>query len=283
MAELSLCLSELATTPYYVSGLGVNVYSIEELCFLLSENAYILDNDLLDTSLCNFIDKQLKMKDLALKLKKLVDENKSIGEFVTTILTETGYLSDEKIAEVKQVLLDNSMLGFSRKHKARGDSLLRSRKYTLAIDEYQYILSNIDKAEETELYSAILHNIGTAYAHMFLFRKAAYYYREASDLTDNEESKMAYLMATRLTMHKDQYDKMLLRYGYDEGFLKKIDTRMSESRYNAEHSPYREDVDRLKELKEAGKITEYYEATYEILGSWKQEYRRNMTISGNKA
>lgn len=258
------------------------MYSIEELCFLLSENAYVLDSDLMDISLCNFIDKQLKMKELAGKLKKLVDEEKSVGEFVTTILTETGYLSDEEIAEVKQVLLDNAMLGFARKHKARGDNLLKSRKYTLAIDEYQFILSNIDKAEETELYSAVLHNIGTAYAHMFLFRKAAYYYREASDLSDNEESKMAYLMATRLTMHKDQYDKMLLRYGYDEEFLKKIDKRMSESRYNATHSTYREDVDHLKELKEAGKITEYYDATYEILGSWKQEYRRNMTISGNK-
>lgn len=277
MAELSLCLSAVAQAPYYVSGLGVNVYSIEELCFLLSENAYILDNDLMDEKLCSFIDKQLKMKDLASKLKKLIDENKSIGEFVTTILEETGYLSEEEIGEVKQVLLDNAMLGFARKRKARGDNLLKSRKYTLAIDEYQFILSNIDKAEETELYSAILHNIGTAYAHMFLFEKAAYYYREASDLTDNEESRISYLMAMRLTMHKDQYEKMLLRYGYEDEFLKKIDKRMAESHYNAEHTPYRAAVDNLKELKESGKITEYYKATYETLSSWKQEYRRNMT------
>lgn len=278
MAELSLCLSSLAQAPYYVSCLGINVYSIEELCFLLSENAYILDNDLMDEKLCSFIDKQLKMKDLAQKLKKLIDEKKSIGEFVTTILEETGYLGDEEIAEVKQVLLDNAMLGFARKRKARGDNLLRSRKYTLAIDEYQYILSNIDKAEETELYSSILHNIGTAYAHMFLFKKAAYYYREASDLTDNEESRMSYLMATRLTMHKDQYDKMLLRYGYEDEFLKKIDSRMTESHINSVNSPYKEAVNHLKELKNAGKITEYYKASNETLSAWKQEYRRNMTI-----
>lgn len=245
---------------------------------MLYENAYILDSDLLDKKLCTFVDKQLKMKELADKLKKLIDNNKSIGEFVTTILSETGYLSEEKIAEVKQVLLDNAMLGFARKRKARGDNLLRNRKYTLAIDEYQYILSNIDKAEETELYAAILHNIGTAYAHMFLFEKAAYYYKEASDLSDNEESRMAYLMATRLTMHKDQYDKMILRYGYEDEFLKKIDQRMVESRYHSEHTQYREAVDHIKELKEAGKITEYYEACYETLSTWKQEYRRNMTI-----
>lgn len=277
MAELSLCLSAVAQAPYYVSGLGINVYSIEELCFLLSENAYILDNDLMDEKLCVFIDKQLKMKDLAAKLKKLIDENKSIGEFVTTILEETEYLSEEEIGEVKQVLLDNALLGFARKRKARGDNLLKSRKYTLAIDEYQYILSNIDKAEETELYASVLHNIGTAYAHMFLFEKAAYYYREASDLADNEESRMSYLMAMRLTMHKDKYDKMLLRYGYDDEFIKRIDKRMADSHFSAEHTPYRVAVDHLKELKESGKITEYYKASNDTLNSWKQEYRRNMT------
>lgn len=277
MAELSLCLSAVAKAPYYVSGLGINVYSIEELCFLLSENAYILDNDLMDEKLCIFIDKQLKMKELATKLKKLIDDNKSLGEFVTTILEETGYLSEDEVGEVKQVLLDNALLGFARKRKARGDNLLKSRKYTLAIDEYQYILSNIDKAEETELYAAVLHNIGTAYAHMFLFEKAAYYYREASDLSDNEESRMSYLMAMRLTMHKEKYDKMLLRYGYEDEFIRRIDKRMAESHMNAENSPYKAAVDQLKELKESGKITEYYKASNDTLSSWKQEYRRNMT------
>ena len=109
MAELTLCIGTLASRPYYISGLGVNVYSIEELCYCLAENAYILDHDLMDKKLCDFLDKQLHMKDLALKLREMIEENKSIGEFVTTILTETGYLSEEEIREVKQVLLDNAM------------------------------------------------------------------------------------------------------------------------------------------------------------------------------
>ena len=146
MAELTLCSGSLATTPYYITGLGVNVYSIEELCYCLTKNAYILDQDLLDDELCIFLDKQLKMKDLAAKLQEMIDADKSIGEFVTTILTETGYLGEEEIREVKQVLLDNAMLGFAQKRKARGDNLLRSRKYMLAIEEYQFILQNVDKA-----------------------------------------------------------------------------------------------------------------------------------------
>lgn len=279
MAELTLCRGNLATTPYYITGLGVNVYSIEELCFCLAKNAFILDQDLMDDKLCAFIDKQLKMKDLAAKCQALIDENKSVGEFVTTILTETGYLSEEGIKEVKQILLDNAMLGFAQKRKARGDNLLRSRKYMLAIQEYQFILQNVDKAEETDLYASVLHNLGTAHAYMFLFEKAAYYYREAADLNDNEESRIAYLMATRLTMHKEQYEKLLLRHGYEEDFLAKVDKRMEQGRFGAEHSPYREAMDKIQELKGTGRITEYYKAIDDTLRDWKQEYRRNMNAS----
>lgn len=279
MAELTLCSGPLSATPYYITGLGVNVYSIEELCYCLTQNAYILDQDLMDEKLCSFLEKQLKMKELADALKDLIDENRSVGEFVTTILTMTGYLGEEEIREVKQVLLDNAMLGFSQKRKARGDNLLKSRKYMLAIEEYQFILQNVDKAEETDLYAAVLHNLGTAYAYMFLFEKAAYYYREAADLNDNEESRIAYLMAMRLTMHKEQYEKLLLRHGYEEEFLAKVDKRMEQGRFGAEHSPYREAMEKIKGLKGSGKITDYYKAIDETLRDWKQEYRKSMNAS----
>ena len=257
----------------------MNVYSVEELCFCLAQNAYILDQDLMDEKLCTFLEKQLKMKELAATLRELIDEKKSIGEFVTTILEKTGYLSEEGIREVKQVLLDNAMLGFAQKRKARGDNLLKSRKYMLAIEEYQFILQNVDKAEETDLYAAVLHNLGTAYAYMFLFEKAAFYYREAADLNDNEESRIAYLLATRMTMHQDQYDKLLLRHGYEEDFLAKVDKRMEQSRFSADHSPYKDAMEKIRQLKGSGQVNDYYKAIDETLSEWKQEYRRNMNAT----
>lgn len=278
MAELSLCRGNLATTPYYLSGLGVNIYSIEELCYSLWQNAYILDKDLLDEKLCKFIEKQLNLKELADELKQMLDEKKGVGEFATAILAKTDYLSEEELKEVKQILLDNAMLDFAQKRKARGDSLLRSKKFTLAIEEYQYLLQQIDKSEETELYAAVLHNIGTAYAYMYYFEKAAYYYREAADLTDTVESKEQYLMATRLTLHKEKYDKLILRYGFDEKFLAEIDRKMEESRSAAESPENNRELLEIKELKLKGKITDYYKEIDRTLSSWKQKYRRNMSV-----
>lgn len=278
MTELTLCTGRIATTPYYIIGLGVNIYSIEELCFCLVQNAYILDKDLMDEKLCVFLDKQLRMKELAEKLNRLMEEDKSLGEFVTTILNEICYCDEEEIRHVKQVLVDNAGLGFAQKRKARGDNLLKAKKYTLAIDEYQYVLQIIKKEEDPELYSAILHNTGTAYAQLFLFDKAAGCYREAYETFDRRESRVQYLEAVRLTMRHEEYERMLLRFGFEEDLVKEVEERMNKSRRRVPDSAYAKEMEEIKALRDAGRISAYYRSVDETLNAWKQEYRKNMIV-----
>lgn len=280
MTDLILCTGELSTTPYYIAGLGTNVYSVEELCFCLVQNAYVLDQDLMDERLCAFLEKQLKLKELAAKLRALIEEGKSLGEFVTTILEETFYCDEEEIERVKQVLMDNAGLGFSQKRKARGDNLLRTKKYTLAVDEYQYALQCLKREDEPELYAAIVHNTGTAYAQLFLFEKAAGCYREAYEIHENKESLIQYLEAMRLSVRKEKYDRMLLQYGYDADLVKEAETRMNESRLHSPDSAYARALAETKELQNEGKISEYYKSIEDTLNDWKQEYRKNMIARG---
>ncbi|HOO27634.1 MAG TPA: tetratricopeptide repeat protein [Lachnospiraceae bacterium] len=278
MTELTLCMGLLSTTPYYIVGLGINIYSIEELCFCLVQNAYILDRDLMDEKLCVFLEKQLKMTELSEKLKKLIDEEKSLGEFVTTILDEVFYCDEEEIKHVKQVLVDNASLGFAQKRKARGDNLLKAKKYTLAIDEYQYVLQCIKKEEEPELYAAILHNTGVAYAQLFLFEKAAGYYQEAVEMAGSRESLIQYLMAVRMTMRREQYERMLLRYGYEDAVVKEAEERMNTYRNAKPESSYAKSLEQIRELQSNGKVSAYYCRIDDTLNIWKQEYRKNMIV-----
>ena len=218
------------------------------------------------------------MKELAEKLKKLIDEEKSLGEFVTTILEESFYCDEEEIRRVKQVLVDNASLGFAQKRKARGDNLLKSKKYTLAIDEYQYVLHGIKKEEEPELYAAILHNTGTAYAQLFLFEKAAGYYKEAYEICERRESQVQYLQALRLTMKKEEYERMLLRFGYEQDLVKEVEERMNQGRKDIPDSAYAKEIENIRALQSAGKIGAYYRSIDETLDKWKQEYRKNMIV-----
>ena len=72
MSNLMLCHEMSADRPYNVVGLGINIYSAEELCYLIAQNAHTLDHDFMDERLCEFLDKQLKMTDLASKLRELL-------------------------------------------------------------------------------------------------------------------------------------------------------------------------------------------------------------------
>ncbi|MFT3984307.1 MAG: hypothetical protein QM697_10400 [Lachnospiraceae bacterium] len=280
MTDLILCKGELSTTPYYIAGLGMNIYSMEELCFCVVQSAYVLDRDLMDERLCVFLEKQLKQKELSAKLRMLIEEEKSLGEFVTMILEETFYCDEEEIEQVRQVLMNNEGLGFAQRRKARGDNLLRTKKYTLAIEEYQYALQCLKWEEEPELYAAIVHNTGTAYAQLFLFEKAADRYRVAYETCENRESLIQYLGAMRLSMRREKYDRMLLQYGYDPELVKEAEARMNQSRQHSPDSAYAKELAETKALQNAGKISDYYKSIEDTLNDWKQEYRKNMIMRG---
>lgn len=276
-SEMYLCLGALSTTPYFLSGLGVNIYSMDELCYYLCVNAYILDNDLIDVRLCDYMRDNLDMAPLAAKLRKMIKEGKTLGEMVTTILVDTKYCNDEEIARIKQVLVDNASLSFAAKRKVRGDNLLCANKYPRAIEEYQYVLSVLNKEEEPELYSSILHNVGCAYALMFLLDKAADYFKQAYEIDESRESLVLYLVCLRLTAKKEEYDRIVVKNGYDERIALEAVRIMTSARESEADTPYADAMNDILELRDSGRVSEFYAALDVALEEWKQEYRRTMS------
>lgn len=276
MADLYLSIGALSQTPYYLAGLGVNIYSMDELCFYLVENAYILDNDLVDITLCDFISNELQLKEIGEKIKTLVVQNKTTGEIVTQILGITGYCSDDEIKRIRQILVDNASLSFAAKRKVKGDNMIKANKYTRAIEEYQYVLSNVKWEDEPELCSAILHNIACAYARMFMFDKVAEYFKKAYELDGDKESLTLYLAAMRMSMKKEDFDRMVVRCGYDERLVIEAQKRLSAAENTPPEGDYVKDVQRIIDLENSGDIAGAKESSSEILDKWKQDYRRSM-------
>jgi len=282
MSNLILCKGRLSDTPYYLVGLGMNIYSIEELCYYLVKNAYILDNDIMDEKLCDYIDKELRLITLADKLRRLLKDKISLGQFVTCILSEVGYLKDDELRKIKQTLVDNASLSFSEKRKKRADNLLKANKITRAIDEYRYILQTLKKEEESEMYAYILHNLGVCYARYFSYDKAASYFKEAYDLFESKEILVHFLMAVRMTMKKEEFERFVLRMGYEEYIVSEVDERFKEASIADIDTKYSNDFETIKELKESGKISEYSDTLNKTFNRWKQEYRDQMVVRSAK-
>ena len=43
MGELLLCSEPIAAMPFYIENASLNVYSIEELCYYIKTNTYMLE------------------------------------------------------------------------------------------------------------------------------------------------------------------------------------------------------------------------------------------------
>ncbi len=278
MTNLILCHSALAENPYYFVPLGISIYSVEELCYLLKENACILDDDVLDKDLCTFLIEEAEMPVLGKKLQYMLEEGVTAGEFIMTILEDSMLLSEEELSEVRQTLVDSAGLDRNRKHKRRGDNMLKNKKYTLALDEYRYILDSIDRDYDRETYAAVLHNMGTAYAGMFLLKEASECFFDAYELSGERESAVSFLVASKAFYEPEKYDRLLLRYGFNDEIVREARHRYEELKTPESGSPQAKILDRITKLRESGKVSEYYRALDETLHDWKQEYRRTMGV-----
>ncbi|MDE6980006.1 MAG: hypothetical protein K2P60_01145, partial [Lachnospiraceae bacterium] len=61
MGELLLCSRELASIPYYIDAVSLNVYSLEEICYYLKHNKELVEPEFMDGELCEWIRQELKM------------------------------------------------------------------------------------------------------------------------------------------------------------------------------------------------------------------------------
>ena len=58
LGKVLLSTGAYAKTPYYLEGLGIRVYSAEELCYVLKEDAFFLDRSIVDRKLIRWIEEE---------------------------------------------------------------------------------------------------------------------------------------------------------------------------------------------------------------------------------
>ena len=102
--KASLCVGEYCENAYNVEGLDIRVYSMEELCYCLKENAFLLDLSIMNDKLVDWIGEECKVRELAKQLYPMVHKQGSLSVFVVTILQYVGMYDPEEILQVEQVL-----------------------------------------------------------------------------------------------------------------------------------------------------------------------------------
>ena len=79
MSSLILCNKKRAKQPYEVSRIHCRIYTLEELCYYLSNNLYLIDYTIVNERLCDWIEAELGLLRLAEQLRTMLQKHSDLS------------------------------------------------------------------------------------------------------------------------------------------------------------------------------------------------------------
>ena len=272
MGKVLLCTGEYAKTPYYFGNICVNVYCIEELCCLLAANPFMIDTEIMDKDLVEWIGTECGLQDLSHQLLSLFRRGIQPGTFVDTIMDYVKYNTLSERQKIKEALTNSAGLTEYERRKKQGDYLIKNGRYQLAIMEYDKILSELGEMER-EFQANIYHNMGVAYSKLFQFESAAKYLKKAYELNAKEESGIQYLIAMKEILGDGQYIAFIADNGQYYELSLKVEKIYEEAKAQFEATRENTMLSALKIYKEEGNTASYYEEIDKVIVGLKDSYR----------
>lgn len=174
MGTYYLCQTPRARHPYYIESIHRNIWSIEELCYYMKENVYLVDETVLSKKLCDWIGTELHLRRLADNLKRALEKEAPADEFVMPIFRECAYLSPTELLYFREKLVQVQIEPMDVRCKMKADYLVNYGMYVSAITEYERILKQRRPGSlGIQFYAVVMENMATAYAKLFRFEEAA--------------------------------------------------------------------------------------------------------------
>ena len=267
------CLGNYAKVPYYFEKLNIRVSSMEELCYCLKENAFLLGTEIMNDSLLKFISGECNVPQLARELYPLVHKKGSVSTFVSMILEYVGFYSPEEIRQVERVLKQGAHLSDFEKRKIQIDYMVEKKRYTSALEEYEQLYESMQGNVKA---AQILHNMGVVYAYMMRYQKAAECFLQAYEINGSNDSFMAYLGAKRFELTDQEYVDFAAELSKQYANEMELEKLLDQVRANWERSDGFMGFINLKEWRQEGRINKYEEEREMILENLKSEYRSSV-------
>lgn len=249
-----LCRTKKTEIPLAIDSAGIKIYTLEQLCYYIYNNIYMIEPDFISERLISFFDVGIEEKELAKKVEQMKNSKMSLGSILVFILKSVDYYSDNDIEKISKELAYMSSGSVHEKLKLRGDSFLRNESFCSAIKFYNKIITEErDRKLSGRFYSDVYHNLAVAYAGLFLFSEAAEAFKESYIIGQHEDSEKCYEIALRLS--KGEYS----------------DTKYFE---NAKYSDQYRKLLYIEGLREDKKIKEFNDAIEEFSQDLKENYKK---------
>ena len=230
MSDYILCQVKKASLPFYVENISKNIYSIEELCYYIYKNIYLIDESIINERLCNWIKDELGLPRLYENLYRILEKEEGTSAFILAIFREIHYLSYDEFKRLNEELeiLEKQLLAVRIKKK--GDYLVSNRMYVNAIRMYEDALVAAKREENlgVQFEGEIYNNMGYAYLELFQMEEAAKYLKKAYEKLPTQQIRKQYFYTCRMFMDEGSWREECESMGADETERKAIVSEMNQ-------------------------------------------------------
>ncbi len=273
MSNVLVCVGAYAKTPYFITHDCCNIYSVEELCYYLYHNAYLLDDTFVTLELAEWLVTETELPQIAKEVRKLVGKIDCLSKLVVLLANEIGFYEEDEWRALLSEIGKSNKLTVEERRKVRADSFLREGKYALAMDEYGIIIRQ-SRLEQTKLRSMVYHNMGVCEARLFNFKRAAELFGKAYETYPSTESYVCMLSAMKLYMPPQDYLTYLSEHkeSYEDSL--EVERKCEFCKLDYERQPINKFFADLQGLKAGGAA--YYDGICSMAEEIKEEYRDSM-------
>lgn len=193
-------LKYISNFSYYSSMFDKEIYTMEELCYLIFENIHLINEEFIDD-------------DLALFVKRYIGQDiKKLGFYqaIMNIMVNSCLYDRNDINHISDVLSNYAKGDFITKSKIIADKCLLKEEYNLAIKHYDSILSknNVTTLDKNLIHS-IKFNKAIALTRILYFKDAYLIFKELYDDDPSDTNELYYFLSMYF------YDKNLYEKNYD--------------------------------------------------------------------
>ncbi len=180
MSKIILCKGEYASEGYFFPKTKTYVYSIEEVCFYIKSNIYLIREDYFGEEFVRWVEEELKITNLAQKLKKLLKDKADIKDLVVTICCACDYYTQAEIEDLIGIMKETQSLDYYGRIKIKAANYYKCNELTKAEREYNHLLQHIDISEDAnEEMSAVYERLGLIALKLGEYKKSRECYTKA--------------------------------------------------------------------------------------------------------
>lgn len=263
---LLLC-TRCAQHPFYYEKLDINLWSIQELSYVIYHYPIILPSDMVDRKLTGWVRDELHMGLLAAKLEQYMSAGGEGTEqqecLLLMILRESNYYTQQEIGSFEAEYKRLRRIDRDQFYELLGDAYFRMERYGRAIDAYTESLQFKNRMR-------VKMKLGTTYVTVMQLRRASEIFEEVFIETNAPEPLRKLYFISRLEPSIKTIDK----------YLDHIDTEMLAD-WQKQYDNVWTQAENSEHVRQVEAIYQHDRATFRKEGKlwlvkWKKAYREKI-------